>query len=78
MTDNKQCRKCIFYNAYYRKGFRNFNIEKQGECKKHKKVVYENDNCEFWKRSNCKPNITLKMIDTVIADTEKIKQIYEE
>ena len=31
-----------------------------------------------WKKSNYKPNIDLKMIDKVIADTEEIKHIYEE
>ncbi len=78
MSSNKQCRKCKFYIPYYSKGFFNFDIERQGECKKHNKVVCENEYCEFWKKSNYKPNIDLKMIDKVIADTEELKRIYEE
>ncbi len=78
MSSNKQCRKCKFYNAYYRKGLFNFNIERQGECKKYNKIVSENDNCEYWNRSDCKANITLEMIDKVIADIEEIKRFYEE
>lgn len=78
MSNNKQCRKCKFYIPYYRKGFFNFYIERQGKCKKHNKAVCANGNCEFWKKSNVKPNIDLKMIDKVIADTEEIKRIYEE
>jgi len=78
MGSNKQCRKCKFYIAYYSKCFFNFNIERQGECKKHNKVVCENENCEFWEQSNYKPHIDLKMIDKAIADTEEIKRFYEE
>ncbi len=33
------------------KGFFNFNIERQGECKKQNKFVCENGKCEFWKKS---------------------------
>lgn len=78
MSNNKQCRKCKFYILYYSKGFHNFYIESQGECKKHNKVICENDNCGFWEKSNYKPNIDLKIIDKVIEDTEEIKRIYEE
>lgn len=78
MDKNKQCRKCKCYFPYYRKGFFNFNIEKQGKCKKHDKVVCEKDNCEFWEQSNYKPRIDLKVIDKVIADTEELKHFYEE
>lgn len=78
MSSNKQCNKCEFYIPYYSKGFFNFYTERQGECKKRNKAVCENDDCEFWKQSNYKPNIDLKMIDKVIADTEEIKHIYEE
>lgn len=78
MSSKKQCRKCKFYIPYYTKGFFNFYIERQGKCKQLNKAVCENDICEFWKKSDCKPNIDLKMIDKVIAETEEIKHIYEE
>lgn len=78
MSNYKQCCKYKFNNAYYCKGLFNFNIERQGECKKLNKIVGANDNCKFWQRANFKPNLSLKMIDKVIADTEKIKHIYEE
>ena len=78
MRNNYQCSKCKFYICYYSKGLFNFYPIRQGECKKHNQGVCENDHCEFWKKSNDKPNIDLKMIDKVIADTEEIKHIYEE
>ena len=78
MSSNKQCSKCKFYIPFYSKGFFNFYTNRQGKCKKHNKNIYENNNCEFWKKPNYKPNIDLKMIDKVIVDVEEIKRIYEE
>ena len=81
MEEKQKCKKCWNcgnYGAYYTKGFCYFDKTKHGFCAKHHEMKEKHDHCEFWKKSNDKPNIDLKMIDKVIADTEELKHIYEE
>lgn len=61
-SQEKKCWNCGKYRAYYTKGYKGFNKEKEGLCIKHDKAVLSQDNCEFWQT-----NIILRRISKIIT-----------
>lgn len=43
------CQNCACYHAFYREGIVDFWKEEKGICSERKKVVEENDTCDFGK-----------------------------
>ena len=76
--NNRFCRSCRYYTAYYEKCHSYFYKQKSGQCMKLQKRVSSKDLCTLYKRRPPqKITVTLEHIDSVIADLKEIERILQ-
>ena len=72
------CQNCACYHAFYREGIVDFWKEEKGICSERKKVVEENDTCDFGKPPYPIVNVTLQARDRAAEHLEALKLFFNE
>ena len=72
------CQNCAYYHAFYREGIVYFWKEEKGLCSERKKVVEENDTCDFGKPPYPIVNVTLRALDRAAEHLEALERFFNE
>lgn len=90
--ENKKCRSCGSFRAYYTTAFCSLMRENNGYCSRHGKVTEKNDSCDHWrcryllrdKRTRVVvktiPEIYKKVvvIEQILRQDAELRKIYDE
>lgn len=90
--DNKKCRSCGYFRAYYTRGYCCLMKENNGYCSQHKKIMDKSDSCDKWycrhtskeKRTkiavNCIPEIYNKVavLEQLLKEENELQKIKEQ
>ena len=77
MEQQKRCKYCRYYNAFYVKNVYSFGKHKAGFCTQQQKAVYENDKCGLYKyKPQEEKTVTLEHLEIVINDLETLERIF--
>ena len=72
------CQNCACYHAFYREGIVDFWKEEKGICSERKKVVEENDTCDFGKPPYPIVIVTLRALDRAAENLEALERFFNE
>jgi len=76
---NKACWNCGNYQAYYTKGFCNFDKLDCGYCKAKKENVKKTEQCEKWKTNyryrGMRKTVAMRALDEVLTQITELRQI---
>lgn len=70
------CKNCACYHAFYREGFVDFWKEQKGICSERKKIVEENDTCDFGKTPYPIANVTIRALDKAVENLEALEGLF--
>lgn len=81
-NNNKICRDCGEYKAYYTKEYCHFNRQDHGFCAKHEKIVEKQGMCAFWRsnlfRRKMRKKVAIRALNDILTNLSEIRQILGE
>lgn len=90
--ENKRCRSCCSFRAYYTMGYCSIMKENNGYCSRHERVANKSDSCDQWHRRlmprvkcikvavKSIPEIYKKIavIEEILKEDAELRKIYNE